>query len=99
MAMKVESKNMTMNTRKAFSNTYRENNVPSSKAPQRFTPQKIDEWREKGLFFNCENKYSKRHKCNEKKLFYLYCEEKKRKEDEASQEEVTSKEIEETTSE
>ena len=30
MAKKVESKNMAMTTRKAFSNTYRENNVPSS---------------------------------------------------------------------
>ena len=33
MARKVENKNMAMTTRKAFSNTYRENNVPSSKTP------------------------------------------------------------------
>ena len=30
MARKVESKNMPMTTRKSFSKTYRENNVPSS---------------------------------------------------------------------
>ena len=55
-------KNMAMNTRKAFSNTYRKNNVPSSKLPQRLTPQQLDEIREKGLFFNCDNNYSKGHK-------------------------------------
>ena len=75
MARKVENKNMAMNTRKAFSNTYRENNVPSPKPPQRFTPQQLDERRAKGLCFNCDNKYSKGHKCGEKKLFYIDCEE------------------------
>ena len=39
MARKVENKNMAMTTEKAFSNTYRENTVPSSKPPQRLTPQ------------------------------------------------------------
>ena len=92
MARKVESKNMAMTTRKPFSNTYRENNVPSSKPPQRLTPKQLDERREKILSFNCDNKYSKGHKCNETKLFYTDCEE-----EEAYQEEVTSKEIEEAT--
>ena len=75
MARKVEGKNMEMTTRKAFSNTYKENNVPSSKPPNRLTPQQMDDIREKGLCFNCESKYSKGHTCNEKKLFYIYCEE------------------------
>ena len=75
MERKVENKNMAMNTRKAFSNTYRENNVPSSKAPQRLTPQQLDERRAKVLCFNCEIKYSKGHKCKYKKLFYIDCEE------------------------
>ena len=56
---------MAMNTRKAFSITYRENNVPSFKLPQSLTPQQLDERRAKGLCFNCDNKYSKGHKCNE----------------------------------
>ena len=60
MARKVESKNMEMTTRKAFSNTYRENNVPSSKPPQRFAPQQLDE-RSKGLCLNCDNTYRKGH--------------------------------------
>ena len=47
MARKVENKNMEMNTRKAFSNTYRENNVPSPKPPQRFSPQQLEERRAK----------------------------------------------------
>ena len=76
---KVERKNMAMNTRKSFSNTYRENNVFSSKPPQRLTPQQLDERRARGLCFNCDNKYSKGHKCNEKKLFYIDCEEEEEK--------------------
>jgi hypothetical protein len=47
-------------------------NVPQLK---RLTPQQIDERREKRLCFNCENKYSKGHKCGENKLFYIDCEE------------------------
>ena len=43
MARKVESKNMTMTTRKSFSNAYRENNVPSSKPPKRLAHQQLDE--------------------------------------------------------
>jgi hypothetical protein len=43
--------------------------------PTRFPPQQMDERRENGRCFNGENKYSKRHKCGEKKLFYIDCEE------------------------
>ena len=89
---------MAMNTRKAFSNTYRKNNVPSSKLPQSLTPQQLDEIREKWLCFKCDLKYSKGHKCNEKKLFYIDCEEEEPKEEEASQEEMGSEEIEDATS-
>ena len=81
MEMKVESKNMEMTTRKSFSNTHRENNVPSYKPPQRLTPQQLEERREKGLFFNCDSKYSKVHKCGEKKLLYVECEEEEPKEE------------------
>ena len=65
---------MAMNTRKAISNTYSENNVPSPKPPQRFTPQQLDERIEKVVCFNCDNKYSKGHICGEHKLFYIDCE-------------------------
>ena len=75
MTRKVEIKNMAMTIRNAFSNTYIENNVPSSNPPQRLTPQKIEERRVKGICFNCDSKYSKGHKCGEKKLFYIECEE------------------------
>ena len=59
------------------SNTYRNNNVPYSKPPQltRLTPGQMDERKEKCIFFNCDSKYSKGHKCGEKKSFYIYCEE------------------------
>ena len=63
------------------------------------TPQQLDEIRKKWLCFNCDSKYSNGHKCGEKKLFYIECEEEEPKEEEASQEDVTSKEIEEDTSE
>jgi hypothetical protein len=43
--------------------------------PTRLRPQQMDERREKGLCFNCDIKYSKGHKCGEKKLLYIDCEE------------------------
>jgi hypothetical protein len=46
--------------------------IPQSK---RLTPRQMDGRREKGLYFNCDKKYSKGHKCDEKKIFYVDCEE------------------------
>ena len=45
--------------------------IPYLAQPTRLTPQKIEEKREKGLCFNCDSKYSRGHKCSEKKLFYI----------------------------
>jgi hypothetical protein len=80
---------MAMATRRTNPNTYRENNAPSSKTPQptRLTPQQLEERKEKGLCFNCDNKYSKGHKCGEKKLFYIDCEEEEEQEQEPCQDE------------
>jgi hypothetical protein len=63
--------------------------VYASKTPQptRLTPQQLEERKEKGLCFNCDNKYSKGHKCDEKKLFYIDCEEEEEQEQEPSQDE------------
>jgi hypothetical protein len=82
VARNVESKNMAMATRRTTTNIYRENNIPSSKTPQptKLTPQQLEERKEKGLCFNCDNKYSKGHKCREKKLFYIHCEEEEEQE-------------------
>jgi hypothetical protein len=44
----------------------------------------MDEIREKGLCFNCDNKYSKGYKCSENKLFYIGCEEEEDQELEPS---------------
>jgi hypothetical protein len=82
VARNVESKYMAMATRRTNPNIYRENNAPSSK-----TPQQLEERKEKGLCFNCDNKYSKGHKCGEKKLFYIDCEEEEEQEQEPSQDE------------
>jgi len=80
----VESKNMAMTTRRTNPNIYRENNAPSSKTPQptSLTPQQLEEGKEKGLCFNCDIKYGKGHKCGEKKLFYIDCEEEEEEEQE-----------------
>jgi hypothetical protein len=84
----VQSKNMAMATRRTTPNIYRENNVTSYKTPQptRLTPQQLEERKEKGLCFNCDNKYSKGHKCGEKKLFYMDFEEEEEEEQKQEQE-------------
>ena len=56
------------------------------------TPQQLEERRENVLCFNCDNKYSKGHKCGENTLFYIDCEEEEANEQEPSQ----AEEIEET---
>ena len=72
-----ESKNT--DTRRDATNTYREGNVSPPKYTQfnpiRLTPQIVEELKSKGLCFNCDNKYSKGHKCSEKKVFNIYYEE------------------------
>jgi hypothetical protein len=47
--------------------------------------QQLVERREKGLCFTGDRKYSKGHKCGEKKLFYIDCEEEEEEELEPSQ--------------
>jgi hypothetical protein len=66
-----------MDTRRVTTNNYREHHVPSPNLtqPTKLTPQQMDERRAKGLCFNCDSKYSKGHKCNERRLFYIDCEE------------------------
>ena len=97
VSRKVESKNLAMATRRTTPNTYKESNFPSTNNPQptRLTPQQLEERREKGLCFNCDNKYSKGHKCGEKKLIYIDCE----GEDVEDQEPSQNEEIEEITQE
>jgi len=51
------------------------------------TPQQLEEKREKGLCYNCDNKYIKGHKYVEKKLFYIGCGEEEEKYQEMSKEE------------
>jgi hypothetical protein len=89
VARNVESKNMAMDIRRNTPNIYQENNFPSSKTPQptRLTPQQLEERKEKCVFFNCDKKYSKGHKCGEKQLFYIDCEHEEEQEQELSQDE------------
>ena len=50
-------------------------------------PQQLEEKRVKGFFYSCDSKYTKGHKCVEKKLFYIDCEEEEENEQESSKEE------------
>jgi hypothetical protein len=101
VARNVESKNMAMATRRTNPNIYRENNAHSSKKPQptRLTHQQLEERKAKGLCFNCDNKYSKGHKCGEKKLFYIDCEEEEEQEQEQEQEPSQDENVEAISSE
>ena len=47
----------------------------------------MEEKRAKGIFYSCDSKYTKGHKCVEKKLFGIDCEDNKEKEQETSREE------------
>eukprot|EP00253_Pinus_taeda_P023073 PITA_23073 len=87
LARKMESK--IMETRKHTSHNYKDGSVftPSLPQPIRLTPQQLEEKRAKGLCYSCDSKYTKGHKCVEKKLFYIDCEEEEEKEKERSKEE------------
>ena len=69
LVRKIESKIMA--TRKHTIHNYKDGSL---------TPQQLEEKRAKGLCYNCDSKYTKGHKCAEKKLFYIDCEEEEEKE-------------------
>jgi len=87
LARKMESKIMA--TKKSTTHNYKDGSVvaPSLPQPIRLTPQQLEEKRAKGLCYSCDSKYIKGHKCAEKKLFYIDCEEEEGKEQEMSKEE------------
>jgi hypothetical protein len=66
-------KSKIMASRRVVTNNCKEHRSPSPYLTQRtrMTPQQMDERREKGICFNCDRKYSKGHKCNEKKVLYI----------------------------
>eukprot|EP00253_Pinus_taeda_P004574 PITA_04574 len=87
LARKIERKIMA--TRNPTTHNYKDGSVvsPSLPQPTSLTPQQLEEKREKGLYYSCDSKYTKGHKCVEKKLFYVDCEEEEEKEQEMSKEE------------
>ena len=82
LARKIEFKIMT--TRKRTTHIYKDESfsTPRLPKPTRLTPQQLEEKREKGIFYSCDRKYTKGHKCAKKKLFYIYCEEDEENEQE-----------------
>jgi len=71
LARKIESKIMA--TRKPTTHNYKDGSVAASSLLQltRLTPQKLEEKRAKRFCYSCDIKYTKGHKCVEKKLFYI----------------------------
>ena len=82
LARKIECKIMA--TRKPTTHFYKDGSAATPRFPQptRLTPQKLEEKRAKGLCYNWDNKYTKIHKCAEKRLFYIDCEEEEENEQE-----------------
>ena len=78
-----------MATRKPTTHFYKDGSVATPRFPQptRLTPQQLEEKRAKGLCYSCDRKYIKGHKCAEKKLVYIDCEEEEENEQETSKEE------------
>ena len=87
LARKIESE--IMETKNPTTHDYNYGSVFSPRLPQpkRFIRQQLEEKREKGLCYNCDRKYTKGHKCVEKKLFYIDYEEEEEKDQETSKEE------------
>ena len=75
-----------MATRKPTTHFYKEGSVatPIFPQPTRLTPQQLEEKITKGICYSYDKKYSKGHKCAEKKLFYIDCEEEEENEQESS---------------
>ena len=69
LARKIECKIMA--TRKPTTHIYNNGSAATPRLPQptRFTPQKLEEEREKGICYSCDSKYTKAHKYAENKLF------------------------------
>ena len=78
-----------METWKPTTHNYKEGSVvsPSFPQPRTLTPQQLEEKGEKGLCYSFDIKYTKVHKCAEKKLIYIGWEEEEGKEQETSKEE------------
>ena len=78
-----------MATRKPTTYIYKYGSVSTPRLPQptRLKQKKLDGKREKWLCYSCDSKYTKGHKCVEKKLFYVDCEEEEENEQETSREE------------
>ena len=71
MARQVEEKFLASKRQGNINFSERRSLTHSLPQPTRLTPQQIEEKRAKGLCYNCDNKYSRGHKCGEKKLFYI----------------------------
>ena len=88
LARKMERKLMA--TRRHTTHNYKDGSVvaPSLPQPIRLTPQKLEEKIAKGLCYSCDRKYTRGHKCAEKKFFYIYCEEEEKDQETSKEEDI-----------
>ena len=72
---KIECK--IISTRKPNTHIYRDGSVATPRLPQstRLTPQQLEEKKTKGLCYSFDRRYTEGHKCAERKLSYIDCEE------------------------
>ena len=79
-----------MATRKSTTHIYKDGSVVTPRLPQptRLTPQQLEEKRAKGLCHSCDSQYTKGHKCVEKKLFYIDCEEEENEQETSKEEDI-----------
>jgi len=75
VARKIERKIMAISKSTTHNHKYGSADFHILPQPTRLMPPKLEEKREKGICYNCDRKYIKGHKCVEKKLFYIDCEE------------------------
>ena len=87
LARKMESRIMT--TRKPTTHNYKDGSDASPILPQssRLTSQWLEEKRAKTICYSCDSQYTKGHKCDKKKLFYMAYEEEEEKDQETSKQE------------
>ena len=84
LGRKIERKIMA--TRNPNTHNYKDGSVIAPRLPQptRLKLQQLEEKRAKGFYYSCNRKYTKGHKCVEKKLIYIDWEEEEEKDQQTS---------------
>ena len=79
-----------MATRKLTTHIYKDGSFFTPRIPQptRLTPQQLEDKITKGILYSCDIKYTKGHKCAEKKLIYIDCAEEENEQETSKEEDI-----------